>query len=167
MAYCQTQEVARMKTVTFNVKSILNSKGQKTLAERVYDRVSQMTSLVIGDEKDFNSIALEGVWPQAFERFVNAEPKANTSWIIPKRTLSHRVSKKVRFTTEETAKLLRAAQTIALAEEVFSNTEKAHKWLDTPFSEFDNQTPNEYMKTEFGAAMVRDVLYRLNEGYFA
>ncbi|MCB5161551.1 antitoxin Xre/MbcA/ParS toxin-binding domain-containing protein [Marinomonas algarum] len=156
-----------MQTVTFNVKSALNSTEHKTLAERVFDRVSQMTSLVIGGEKDFNSIALEGVTPQAFEHFIRFEPTANTSWIIPRRTLNHRVTKKQRFTTEETAKLLRAAQTIALAEEVFGNTEKAHKWLAKPFAAFDHQTPNAYMRTEFGAAMVRDALYRLNEGYFA
>ncbi|TBR38565.1 DUF2384 domain-containing protein [Marinomonas agarivorans] len=156
-----------MNTVTFNVKSALNTKEQKTLAERVLERVSKMTSLVISGEKDFSLIALEGASTQAFERFVTFEPMGNTSWIIPKRTLSHRVAKKQRLTTEESAKLLRAAQIIALAEEVFNNSDKAHKWLDTPFSEFDNLTPNEYMKTEFGASMIREALYRLHEGYFA
>ncbi|MEL0637616.1 antitoxin Xre/MbcA/ParS toxin-binding domain-containing protein [Marinomonas sp. TI.3.20] len=156
-----------MQTITFNVKSVLDSKRQKPLTERVFDRVSRMTNLKISGEKDFNSIALQGVSPQAFESFISFEPKANTSWIIPRRTLTHRVTKKQRFTMEETTKLLRAAQTIALAEEIFGNVEKAHKWLSKPFPDFDSKTPNEYMKTEFGAAMVRDALYRLNEGYFA
>ena len=49
--------------------------------------------------------------------------------VIPRRTLSHRKSRRQKLTSEETDRVVRLARTMALAEQVFADRSKALSWL--------------------------------------
>jgi hypothetical protein len=63
--------------------------------------------------------------------------------------------------------LVRLLDIRTLAERVFGDGEKAEAWLTRPNSSLSGQRPVDLLKDELGAAVVREMLERIDHGIFA
>jgi putative toxin-antitoxin system antitoxin component (TIGR02293 family) len=88
-------------------------------------------------------------------------------FILPRRTLVHRKSRKESLTHEESDRAVRIARISSLAEEVFGNDDKAARWLRKPKARFENRAPFELLATEAGARLVEEMLLQLDYGITA
>jgi putative toxin-antitoxin system antitoxin component (TIGR02293 family) len=86
--------------------------------------------------------------------------------VVPKRTLARRVAKREPLTVEETDRALRLERIAALADRVFGNPEKAHRWMRKPKHLLAGRTPVDFLATESGARQVEEMLYRIEHGIF-
>lgn len=87
--------------------------------------------------------------------------------VVPKRTLARRQAKREPLTVEETDKALRLARIADLANRVFGDEAKAHRWLRKPKRDLKGQTPLAYLASESGARTVEQMLHRIDHGLFA
>jgi putative toxin-antitoxin system antitoxin component (TIGR02293 family) len=87
--------------------------------------------------------------------------------VVPKRTLARRRSGKELLTIEETDKALRLKRVATLAEQVFGDRAKAHRWLRKPKRELQGETPLAYLASENGARIIEEMLRRIEHGIFA
>jgi putative toxin-antitoxin system antitoxin component (TIGR02293 family) len=55
----------------------------------------------------------------------------------------------------------------ALAEQIFGDNEKAHRWLRKPKRGLDGATPLASLGSEAGTQLVEEMLYRIDSGFFA
>jgi putative toxin-antitoxin system antitoxin component (TIGR02293 family) len=88
-------------------------------------------------------------------------------YVVPRRTLVHRRSKREPLTHEESDRAVRIARITSLAEEIFGEDSKAARWLRKPKSRFEGRTPMEVLRTEAGARLVEEMLLQLDYGIFA
>ena len=141
---------------------------QTSAYSRALVRVSEMVKGNIRNQLDEIALTQTGVMPTAVDVLAKSIVTINElSWVIARRTLTHRKNKGERLTPEESGRWLRAAKICALAEEVFGNGDKASTWLRKPRKAFDNQSAITIMKTESGAKLVEDTLNQIDAGYFA
>ncbi len=89
------------------------------------------------------------------------------AFIIPPRTLSHRIARNARLSVEESDRALRLARIIALADITFGEHARALDWLRLPKKQFRGLSALEMVRTEAGARLVEELLTRVDEGYFA
>jgi putative toxin-antitoxin system antitoxin component (TIGR02293 family) len=89
------------------------------------------------------------------------------SFIIARRTLTHRREKDEPLTADESDKVIRLAKLIAQANATFGNDDRAIQWLRSAQSRFDGQSALEMASTEQGARLVEEALVQIDEGYFA
>jgi putative toxin-antitoxin system antitoxin component (TIGR02293 family) len=89
------------------------------------------------------------------------------TFIVPRRTLVHRKSRKEALSPEESDRAVRIARITALAEELFGEDDKAARWLRKPKSRFDGRAPMELLKTDAGARLVEEMLLQLQYGFVA
>ena len=89
------------------------------------------------------------------------------TYIVPRRTLVHRRSKREPLTHDESDRAVRIARITSLAEEVFGDDLKAGRWLRKLKQRFDGRTPLEVSRTEAGARLVEEMLLQLDYGIFA
>ena len=87
--------------------------------------------------------------------------------VVPKRTLARRVAKREPLTVEETDRALRLERIAALADRVFGNPEKAHRWMRKPKRLLSGKTPVDFLASEAGARQVEEMLYQIEHGMFA
>jgi putative toxin-antitoxin system antitoxin component (TIGR02293 family) len=88
-------------------------------------------------------------------------------WIVPRRTLAHRVKKRERLSVEESNRVSRVARIYARAVETFGDSEKAGRWLRKPMRHFAGRSPMEMLETELGAHQVEAFLGRIAHGLAA
>ena len=87
--------------------------------------------------------------------------------VVPKRTLARRRSANELLTVEETDKALRLKRIATLAERVFGDSAKAHRWLRKPKRSLSGDTPLAYLASENGARVVEEMLGRIEHGIYA
>ena len=87
--------------------------------------------------------------------------------VVPKRTFARRVKRGEPLTVEETDRAVRLARVAELAERIFGDKGKAHRWLRKPKRALSHATPLAYLASEAGARLVEDMLYRIDSGFFA
>jgi len=87
--------------------------------------------------------------------------------VVPKRTLARRRSGNELLTVEETDKALRLKRIATLAERVFGDNAKAHRWLRKPKRSLAGETPLAYLASENGARIVEEMLGRIEHGIYA
>jgi putative toxin-antitoxin system antitoxin component (TIGR02293 family) len=87
--------------------------------------------------------------------------------VVPRRTLTHRRARREPLTRDESDRAVRLARLVALAEQVFSDTERSWRWLRATKRQFQGRTPLQLMATEAGARLVEELLYRIDEGMAA
>jgi putative toxin-antitoxin system antitoxin component (TIGR02293 family) len=63
--------------------------------------------------------------------------------------------------------LVRLLDIRILADRVFGDEEKAETWLNRPSAALSGQKPIDLLKDELGAAVVREMLERIDHGIFA
>jgi len=88
-------------------------------------------------------------------------------YVVPRRTLVHRRSKREPLTHDESDRAVRIARITSLAEEIFGDDGKAGRWLRKPKVRFEGRTPMEVLRTEAGARLVEEMLLQLDYGIFA
>lgn len=64
-------------------------------------------------------------------------------------------------------RLYRLARLVAIAEEVFEDQTRAHRWLREPQRGLGNRVPMELLESEAGAREVEDLLGRIEYGVFS
>jgi putative toxin-antitoxin system antitoxin component (TIGR02293 family) len=89
------------------------------------------------------------------------------SLVVPRRTLTHRRTRREALSRDESDRAVRLARLSALAEQVFGETERSRHWLRTAKRQFHGRTPLQLMVTEAGARLVEELLYRIDEGMAA
>ena len=72
-----------------------------------------------------------------------------------------------RKTSTAAEKALRLERITTLADRVFGNSDKAHRWLCKPKRTLDGATPMDVVANETGARTVEEMLYRIGHGMFA
>ncbi len=87
--------------------------------------------------------------------------------VISPRTLKHRKSRGENLSDEETDRVVRVGRTLALANDVFGNHEKALQWLRTPSDQIGGRTPLSLLRTDAGGRVVERRLWQIDEGFFA
>jgi putative toxin-antitoxin system antitoxin component (TIGR02293 family) len=87
--------------------------------------------------------------------------------VIPHRTLKHRKARGENLTPEETERAVRIASTIAFAEKIFGNPEKAMRWLRGKDDRLGDRTPLSMLKTEAGGKLIVSMLVGIDEGFFS
>ncbi len=141
---------------------------QPSAYSRALVRVGKMVKGNIANSLDEIVLTQAGVSPTAVEALAKTIISLpELSWVIARRTLTHRKTKGEKLTPEESGRWLRAAKICALAVEVFGNDKKASVWLHKSRSEFNKQSALIIMQTESGAKLVEDTLNRIDAGYFA
>jgi putative toxin-antitoxin system antitoxin component (TIGR02293 family) len=68
---------------------------------------------------------------------------------------------------DQDAGLIRTLEIKTLADRVFGNEEKAETWLQRSNASLSGQRPVDLLKDELGAAVVREMLERIDHGIFA
>ena len=141
---------------------------QSSAYSRALIRVGEMVKGKINNQLDEIALTQAGVKPTAVDVLAKSIITINElSWVIARRTLSHRKNKGERLTPEESGRWLRAAKICTLTEEVFGAEDKASTWLHKPRKAFGNQSAITIMQTEPGAKLVEDTLNKIDAGYFA
>ena len=87
--------------------------------------------------------------------------------VIPARTLKHRKARKESLTPDESDKLARLIRVYDQAVRVFGDRENALHWLTESKRRFEERTPIQMLRTEFGARMVEEMLGQIDHGIFA
>jgi putative toxin-antitoxin system antitoxin component (TIGR02293 family) len=87
--------------------------------------------------------------------------------VVPKRTLARRVAEADLLTVDETDKALRLERIAALADRVFGDPGKAHRWLRQPKNLLNGAMPLAFLASEAGARTVEQMLYQIDHGMFA
>lgn len=88
-------------------------------------------------------------------------------FIVPRRTLAHRKTRREPLTQDESDRAVRIARITSLAEEVFGEDAKAGRWLRKPKARLEGHTPLEMLRTEAGARLVEEMLLQLDYGFAA
>ncbi|HXW25184.1 MAG TPA: antitoxin Xre/MbcA/ParS toxin-binding domain-containing protein [Xanthobacteraceae bacterium] len=84
--------------------------------------------------------------------------------VLPRRTFARRLKRREPLTVEETDRAIRLARVADLAEQVFGDTSKAHRWLRKPKRALGRAIPLAYLASEAGARVVEEMLYRIDSG---
>lgn len=100
-----------------------------------------------------DELAEAGLTAREIERFV-----------IPQRTLRHRVQKSEPLTVEESDRAVRLVRIQSVAEDTFDDRDKANLWLRRGLSELDGETPLEVAQTEAGVRVVETILAKIAWG---
>jgi putative toxin-antitoxin system antitoxin component (TIGR02293 family) len=88
-------------------------------------------------------------------------------WIIPRRTLSHRLRKHEPLSLDESNRVSRVARLFALAADTFGSEDHAREWLRKPLKRFAGATPLAMLATDLGAHQVEVLLGRIAHGIAA
>lgn len=89
------------------------------------------------------------------------------SFILPRRTLVHRKTRRESLTHDESDRAVRIARITSLAEEAFGDDAKASRWLRKAKARFEGRAPLELLRTEAGARLVEEMLLQLDYGFTA
>jgi putative toxin-antitoxin system antitoxin component (TIGR02293 family) len=89
------------------------------------------------------------------------------SFIIPRRTLTHRRQHHERLSIDESDKAIRLAKILAQATSTFGDLDKAMTWLRNDQARFGGKSALDMASTEHGARLVEEALVQIDEGYFA
>jgi putative toxin-antitoxin system antitoxin component (TIGR02293 family) len=115
--------------------------------------------------------ALEkGLPPEALEAALRSgilTREEADEYVIPRRTLSHRRQKGQRLTLDESDRLGRITRLTARAAETFGAEDDGVAWLREPNGALAGQTPLALMRSGEGAALVEQILTRIDHGVYS
>ena len=87
--------------------------------------------------------------------------------VAKRRTLDRRLATDDQLTTEESDRLARFGEVLALATYVFGERKEAMEWLRAPQFDFDGIPPITMMRTHAGGDLVVNLLNRFRHGMLA
>ena len=88
-------------------------------------------------------------------------------FVVPRRTLARRIEKSEPLTVAENDSAFRIVRVVQLAERVFGNRDKAHRWLRKPSRALEGVVPLDLLESESGAYIVEQSLHQLDHGIAA
>lgn len=88
-------------------------------------------------------------------------------FVVPRRTLARRIEKNEPLTVAENDSAFRIVRVVQLAERVFGNRDKAHRWLRKPSRALEGVVPLDLLESESGAYIVEQSLHQLDHGIAA
>jgi putative toxin-antitoxin system antitoxin component (TIGR02293 family) len=123
----------------------------------------------VSSEADLARIVLHGIRLTVLGHVLRAgfSKQEIEHFIIPARTLRHRKTKREPLTLEESDRVVRLTRIQALAEDVFSDVEKANRWLRAGLGILDGKSPLEVARTESGVRVVEQILAKIDWGVAA
>lgn len=141
---------------------------RKQALTRAMNRVSNLLQTKLPNALAVVDVTEKGADPRTIQHLIESGfPKNELVWVIPPRTLKHRMDKNERLNSQETERLIRAAKLYALAIEVMGGEEEARQWLRKPRPIFGGYSGLKLMQTESGASLVEETLCQIDAGYFA
>ena len=151
-----------MTTVSFKPAGSVNPRRAE------FALLGQLLDASIRSGLDLAELASERVAVDVIDRLSAHGLKADElSFIIPRRTLTHRRQNHERLSTDESDKAIRLAKIVAQATAAFGNQDKAMHWLRNAQQRFGKKSALDMASTEHGARLVEEALVQLDEGYFA
>jgi len=87
--------------------------------------------------------------------------------IVPRRTLTHRRTRREALSSSESDRVVRIVRVLALCEKVFGEPNRCWRWLRQAKQQFKGRTPLELLATEAGGRLVEELLYRIDDGMAA
>lgn len=87
--------------------------------------------------------------------------------VAPRRTLARRKEQDSILTIGESDRVLRLERISDMADRVFGNAEKAHRWLRKKNRALEQARPIDLLESETGAHIVEEELHRIDFGMFA
>lgn len=140
---------------------------QEAVGQVVSTKLKRWFGWSISSDLDYSQLARDGIDPKVVaELQTHGFKRDDLQWVIPSRTLTHRMRKREKLNREESAKVIRVARLTAQAETIFGNSDKAHRWLSKAKKRLNGLTPKQAMQDEFGAALVTEMLRQIDSGYF-
>jgi putative toxin-antitoxin system antitoxin component (TIGR02293 family) len=112
----------------------------------------------------------QGVPTKAVDDVINSgavEPEVVYEVVVPRRTLAHRKSKRLRLSPEQSDRLARVLRVHARTEETLGDQKTAKRWLRKRNRALNGKTPVELLTSEAGARAVEKVLGRIEYGIFS
>ncbi len=82
-------------------------------------------------------------------------------------TLTRKAGARTRLRPEPSDRVFRVAATLALAQDVLEDRDRAVSWLREPNRELHGERPLDLLDTEVGAREVERVLMRLEHGIYS
>jgi putative toxin-antitoxin system antitoxin component (TIGR02293 family) len=156
------KKVLVMTTVAFKPAGSVNPRRAE------FALLGQLLDASIRSGLDLAELASERVAVDVIDRLSAHGLKADElSFIIPRRTLTHRRQNHERLSTDESDKAIRLAKIVAQADAAFDNQDKAMHWLRSAQHRFGGKSALDMASTEHGARLVEEALVQLDEGYFA
>lgn len=156
--------------VVMNTTDIYSPEGPSSLSawQRAMIRLGREMGIDTSSRLALARVAARGVDVNKVEALCRMGlEEADLNWIISTRTLDRRKQKRERLTPEETGRLLRAAKILCVALEVFSDSDRALRWLRKTNPNFDGLSALELIQTEEGAALILDTLNQIDAGFAA
>lgn len=141
-----------------------------TLQDRQWEIVGNLLGLAEQPSSDLDAVRLvrKRFQPEVIARLGRAGIDMGVLHrVIPRRTLEHRRQRQEPLTQEESERAYRVASILALAESVMGDRDRALSWLTAPKRSLGGETPMDLLDTEPGARAVEELLYGIDEGYFA
>lgn len=87
--------------------------------------------------------------------------------VAPRRTLARRKANNEQFSDVEADRVFRLQRIVEMAERIFADPDRAHRWLRKENRALNKAIPLELLETERGAHIVEEELYRIDFGMFA
>lgn len=151
-----------MTIVSFTPSGSINPRRAEFLL------LGQLLDARISSGADLAELASERVAVEVIDRLSAHGLKVDElSFIIPRRTLTHRRQHHERLSTDESDKAIRLAKIVAQATAAFDDHDKAMQWLRGAKRRFGGKSAFDMACTEHGARLVEEALVQLDEGYFA
>lgn len=109
------------------------------------------------------------VAPQRADRLVEMGFSPNEIYkiVAPRRTLDRRKKNAELLTIPESDRVVRLERIIALAERVFGEADKAHRWLRRPNRALNGVKPADLLESENGARKVEGLVHAVDHGMFS
>lgn len=134
----------------------------------VFDRMGRLLDQSLRCESDVVRAVDAGLPAAAFARLTGALD-IDHGLIAPESTLRRRVQDNMRFTTDESERMVRIARVHALAVDLFGDEAAAQAWLNAPGAYVPGAAPVAPYKlsvTDSGARLVEELLLRTAHGMF-
>lgn len=135
---------------------------------RYLESLSAVLSTKIHSEADLVALAVERLPTETMQSLLNVGLAWDEiSFIIPRRTLTHRRERAESLTVDESDKAIRLVRILAQAISTFGEADRALRWLRASQQRFASKSPLELASTEQGARLVEEAIIQIDEGYFA
>ncbi|MES1930497.1 hypothetical protein SADO_14644 [Salinisphaera dokdonensis CL-ES53] len=134
------------------------------------ERLTQLSARKLGQPAMVRDMVLKGLLVESAHYVCETSgvPRRLFDQVISRSTLrSASKRKSQRLSKRASEALLRLVRTIALAEEVFGDRERAIFWLTTPNPVFEEEAPITLVDTESGTDWVEQTLVRTMHGVCA
>jgi Protein of unknown function (DUF2384) len=145
--------------ITFEVVKDLRAKSPRQPVA-LYTR-SMAEAAISGKKQKHNYLLFNKI----FKGRLTPEEIATT--IYAEKAVDGAPLKAMPFGSLESDRANRLARIVELSDRVFGDTEKSSRWLRKPRVKLTGQTPLELLVTDAGAAVVEEMLHRIDHGMYA